>query len=142
MTRFFTPLVYENLDGDRIRLVQPFEFHLDDGDTIRVPAGFECDGQSYPRLLQFIDTPQGHGAKAGVVHDHLYWLNGRPASNGKCYSRKDADNIYYDALKASGLNPLSCAVRYRALRMFGWAAWNTHARRIQKEKMVRPLENL
>ena len=142
MTQFFTPLRYENLDGHSIRLLEPFEFHLADGDVIRVPAGFECDGQSYPRLLQFIDTPQGRGAKAGVVHDHLYWLNGRPASNGKTYSRKEADDIYYDALKASGLNLVSCAVRYRALRLFGWAAWNAHTKRVQKEKMVRPLETL
>lgn len=132
--RMFSPLRYENIDGRTIRLTEPFAFCGEDS-IIVVPAGFECDGQSYPRILQMIDTPQGHGAKAGVIHDYLYWLNGRPASNGKTYDRKAADDVYFAALKASGINPISCAVRYRALRMFGWAAWNSHTRRIAKENV-------
>lgn len=130
----FSPLRYENIDGRKIRLVEDFAIYLD-GETILVPAGFECDGQSYPRLLWMIDTPQGKGARAAVVHDFLYSLNGKPSPSGKCYSRKEADDVYYRGLKAAGVNPISCAVRYRALRMFGWAAWNSHARRIKKESL-------
>lgn len=134
----FSRLVYENIDGRRIRLTEPFAFRVSKDEIIVVPEDFECDGQSYPRLLQMIDTPQGKGARAGVVHDYLYWLNGRPAGNGKSYDRKAADDIYFAALKASGLNAVSCAVRYRALRMFGWAAWNSHSKRIAKENVKAP----
>jgi len=128
----FSPLRYENLDGKRIRLTEDFTFNVSAVERICVPAGFECDGQSYPRLLWMIDTPQGKGARAGVVHDYLYSLNGRPCSNGKCYTRKEADQIYRRALEAAGINAFSRAVRFRALRWFGWAAWRSHAKRIDR----------
>lgn len=139
MTRFFTPLRYENIDGTMIKLVEDFEFHTSIKEVIRVPTGFECDAQSMPRLLWAIDTPQGQGGKAGVVHDYLYWMNGRPLPSGLRFNRKRADGIYREALIVAGLNRFASAVRYYALRAFGWAAWNTHARRIQKEMSVQPL---
>lgn len=141
MTQFFTPLRYENLDGSEIRLIEDFEFHVAEDHTICVPAGFTCDGQSIPRLLWILDTPQGRGARAGMVHDYLYWLNGRPhPQTGRTYSRAAADKIYRAALAASLLNPVACFVRYTALRWFGWMAWNSHARRIRREKLIRPLQ--
>lgn len=137
---FFTPLRYENEDGELLRLASDFEFHRSAKEIISVPSGFECDGQSYPRLLWIIDTPQGKGAKAGVVHDYLYYLNGRPhPKTGRHYTRAMADGVYRDALKACGLNRVSCFVRYHALRWFGRFAWNAHAKRIRKENLVRPL---
>lgn len=141
MTRFFTPLRYENKDGSIIKLIEDFEFHTGwkNVEVIRVPVGFECDGQSFPRLLWMIDTPQGKGAKAGVVHDYLYWMNGRQLPNGHHYSRKHSDRIYREALIVTGLSPFRSAVRYYALRLFGWIAWNEHADRIAKELSVRPL---
>lgn len=138
----FTELCYVNIDGRRIRLAKDFTFWVSENEAIIVPEGFECDGQSYPRLLQMIDTPQGRGAKAGVCHDYLYWLNCRPAGNGKNYDRKAADDVYFRALQASGINAVSCRIRYRALRLFGWAAWNAHAKRISEEnlKVNKPAE--
>ena len=142
MTRFFTPLKYENRDGI-IRLEEDFEFHAGENqeDIICVPAGFECDGQSYPRLLWMIDNPHGLGAKAGVVHDYLYWLNGRPEpKSGRSYTREQADNIYLQALVETGLGGWRAKIRYWALRIFGSFAWASHAKRIRKEKLVRPLK--
>lgn len=142
MSSFTTPLIYENLNGRKLRIVEAFEYHVGEensGERIRVPAGFVCDGQSYPRLLWFIDTPQGKGAKAGIIHDYLYWLNGRPVpETGICYDRKASDKIFREALKVSGVNAFSRNVRYRALRMFGAMAWNSHTKRIQREQGIKP----
>lgn len=137
MSSFTTPLRYENIDGRKLKILEGFTYHVGDESSpefIHVPAGFECDGQSYPRLLWFIDTPQGRGSKAGIIHDRLYWLNGRPCPfTGKTYDRKAADKIFKEALEVSGVNAFSRNVRYAALRMFGAMAWNSHAKRIAKE---------
>lgn len=144
MSDFLTPLVYENLDGRKLRIAKGFTYRVgseDSSEVIRVPEGFVCDGQSYPRLLWFIDNPQGRGAKAGVVHDYLYWLNGRqPSPLAKTYNRAESDAIFKEALEVSGVNWLSRNVRYAALRMFGWAAWNAHSNRIRKELKLEELK--
>jgi hypothetical protein len=136
MSSFTSKLIYEHLGGGMIRIAVPFEYRVggeDSDEVIRVPEGFECDGQSYPRLLWMIDTPQGEGAKAGVIHDFLYWMNGRPMDDGRRYDRKAADQSVRDALVVSGVAPFRAAVRYRMLRIFGGLAWKAHTRRIKKE---------
>lgn len=134
---FTSPLRYENLDGERLRLTEAFVYRVGDAESteiIRVPAGFECDGQSYPRLLWFVDHPQGKGAKAGFVHDYLYWLNGRPVpETGRGYDRKRADQIFHEALLVSGVGRFRAWVRFRALRLFGGVAWRKHGQRIERE---------
>lgn len=125
---FPLPLIYENLEGKRLRLTSPFTFREkgdEQGDFVYVPIGFVCDGQSYPRALRFIDHPQGKGLRAAVIHDYLYWLNGHlcPYTNRK-YSRKTSDTIFKKALLASGINPLSSEIRYRMVRLFGRIFWN------------------
>jgi hypothetical protein len=42
------------------------------GDTIVVPAGFETDFASIPRVLWIIEPPLGDAGKAAVLHDYLY----------------------------------------------------------------------
>lgn len=134
MSRFITPLITENIDGRQIRIVRPFTFLTSAGDWLTIPEGFLCDGQSYPRLLWMIDTPVGKGGRAGVVHDYLYWLNGRVFPGvGKAFDREASDKIFREALLVSGLNAYSAGIRYWALRAFGWVAWNAHTARIQKE---------
>lgn len=137
MSSFTTPLRYENIDGKLIKLTEAFEYRVgseDSQEVIRVPAGFTCDGQSYPRMFRFVDHPQGKGAKAGVIHDYLYHLNGRPVpETGKTYDQKASDRIFLEALETSGVNAVSRRTRYRMLRMFGSFAWNSHAKRIAKE---------
>jgi hypothetical protein len=137
MSSFTTPLRYENVDGKKLKLTESFTYHVGSegsGEAITVHAGFECDGQSYLRLFWFIDHPHGIGAKAGVVHDYLYWLNGR-LSEGvvKSYNRKQADAIYLEALIVSGLSKWRSRFRYRMLRIAGWWAWNSHSKRIAQE---------
>lgn len=137
MSSFTTPLRYENIDGATLVLTEAFTYHVgqeDSGEEITVPVGFRCDGQSYPRLFWFIDHPQGQGAKAGFIHDYLYWLNGRQLpGTGRNYNRAQADQIYLEAAMVSGVQNWRARFRYRMLRMFGWAAWNTHAKRIARE---------
>lgn len=135
MSSFTSPLRYENIDGRTLRLTEAFSYRVgseDSPEVITVPAGFECDGQSYPRLFWFIDTPQGQGAKAGFIHDYLYSMNGRPLPvTLLSYDRLRSDGIFYEALIVSGVGKIRAAARYAALRLFGSFAWNAHTKRIE-----------
>ena len=135
MSSFTTPLRYENVDGKKLRLTESFEYRVgseQSSEVIRVPAGFECDGQSYPRALWFVDHPQGAGAKAGFIHDYLYWLNGRPVpETGLAYDREWADRIFHEALIVSGVSKFRAGVRFRMLRLFGGLAWRAHTKRLK-----------
>lgn len=134
---FDGPLVYENIDGSRLRLKVAFVYWWRCTSSITVPEGFECDGQSYPRMFWFVDHPQGRGAKAGFVHDYLYWLNGRPdPRTGLEYDRAKSDRVFLDALIDSGVGKFRARFRYRMLRMFGMFAWNKHSKRIKKEMIA------
>lgn len=167
---FTSKLVYENIDGRKIRIERSFVYHVGhkgSGEVIRVPSGFVCDGMSYPVQLAIclaiglgvyagifpsvysigsvillvlaivlgLDIgPFGKAARAGVIHDYLYYTNGREMpENGRCYDRKRSDEIFREALEVSGVNPISRFVRFWMLRSVGGVAWNSHTKRIAKE---------
>jgi len=49
------------------------------------------------------------------VHDYLYQTGER--------SRKEADDIFKEAMLVSGTAPWKATVMYWAVRLFGWAAY-------------------
>lgn len=89
------------------------------GKTLIVPAGFECDGTSVPRFLWSVVSPQIHPEtlRAAIAHDYLY----RHAPSG--WTRKEADELFYDFCRADGLSWAKSQYAYWALRIFGGAAW-------------------
>lgn len=107
MARFLTKLNVECIDDDRWRLVTPLLYESDIAGTITVPAGFETDFASVPRLpvayLFFGD--EAH--MAAVVHDYLCRYQTVP--------RKTADKVFKEAMRVSGVGwkrfPMYLAVR-------------------------------
>jgi len=90
------------------------------GEYYTVPAGFETDGASIPRLLWRIC---GHPLTiprlyAALVHDWLY-------SGGDVdATRKDADDLYRDLQIALGISKVKAYTEWSALRMFGGSHWH------------------
>lgn len=125
------PIKYEDIDGDgnRLRLLEAFEF-----EGITVPEGFICDGQSWC-------IGQQSALRGAFVHDYLYWMNGRELPTGKRYTRKEADQIFLHALRATKVNPVSRVVRYLSLRALGGIAWRGHKRRIEKDEKANLVES-
>ena len=67
------PLRVEILpNGMTARLTQPFRVRTGAGRIIEVPAGFETDFASVPRLFWRVVPPWGRYSPAAVVHDYLY----------------------------------------------------------------------
>lgn len=90
---------------------------------LTVPSGFECDGASVPRLLWSSVSPRidPRTLRAAVVHDYLY----RTAPPG--WSRRDADELFYDFIREDGLSWWAAQKAYWGLRLFGGSAWRGRA---------------
>ena len=104
------------LPGGRcVRLTRNFKVTLAVGRMITVPAGFETDFASVPRLFWRIIPPWGRYSAAAVVHDYLY----ATAS----VTRYEADRIFLDLMKRLGVPLWKRRLMYRAVRLGGWASW-------------------
>ena len=76
-----------------------------------VPAGFETDGASVPRLLWAVFSPAGVLFQAAIVHDYLY----NNAIKTKAYADKAFKKtaIYYKAKKYEAI------IAYYAVKYMG-----------------------
>jgi hypothetical protein len=110
---FARPLILEMLDdGHNYKLVEPFDYDTSLGMTITVPAGFVTDFASVPRIFWNLLPPTGRYGKAAVIHDYLYRTYGAG-------SKIVADAIFYEAMKALGVNAIVRGVMYLGVHWFG-----------------------
>lgn len=112
-SRFLTDLVVVHVSDDIKRLVYPLEYESALlGRLIVVPEGTETDFSSVPRLPFAFWLFGGIGDKAAVVHDALY--------SGKYgVSRKQADDVFSEALKVCGVGAIRRGLMYSAVRLAG-----------------------
>lgn len=98
------------------------------GGVVRVPAGFRYDGESIPTALHAIAPPFGQSRRAACVHDYLYKHAGWQRENGawEAVTRKQADDVYLELALLKGLPTWRALMRFRVLRLVGWAAWRKH----------------
>lgn len=89
-----------------------------DGDDFAyvVPAGFETDLASVPRLLRCVLNRNGASRRPAVLHDALY--------HAQTVSRARADEIFRQALKAEGVIAPGRFMYWAGVRLGGWLAWN------------------
>ena len=128
MSSFTTPLRVEILDRTKagrvlVKLLEPFSYDVGSegsGETITVPAGFESDFASIPRLFWRIEPPLGRSGKAAVIHDYLYVTKGL----GR-YTREQADQIFRQALGVLGVPPIKRDLMFRAVRIGGGGGWGS-----------------
>jgi hypothetical protein len=89
-------------------------------ETITVPAGFETDLASIPRMVRGVPgfEPTGLSRRPAVLHDYLYASGDR--------SRRAADVLFYYALRAETVPELIARTYFRAVRLGGSGAWARH----------------
>ncbi len=119
MSSFTTPFVVTPLpDGRRWKLLFSFQYHIGSRyskDVISVPAGFITDFASVPFFAWSFFPPWGRYGKATVIHDYLYQTKSR--------SRKEADDIFREAMQVLGVARWRIFVMYWSVRAFGFLPW-------------------
>lgn len=106
-------------DGRTAVLLKPYAVYAL-GRVINVPAGFETDFASVPRVLWTIVPPWGEYFKATIVHDYLYVIGTVP--------RAEADAIFLELMERAGVSRLRRTVMYLGVRAGGWVGWNQRAK--------------
>lgn len=127
MSKFTTPLKLEmHDDGLNWTLTEEFEYYRTDDPSskIIVPAGFVTDFASIPRAFRHIlpvtGTKRNPYGKAAVLHDYIYDKN--------ClytYTRKEADDIFLEAMKAVKVSRFVRSLLYYCVRWFGAKHYRT-----------------
>ncbi len=115
MSRFLSDLDVRLIDefADIHQLLAPLVYQSDLlGATVVVPAGFQTDFASVPRLPLAYMVVGGKGRRAAVVHDWCYSNPGR-------YSRKVADDLFAEALRTSGYSRLVTGLMWSGVRIGG-----------------------
>ena len=113
---------HENDRGDIITLREELRI-VWNGKVLTVPANFECDGASVPRFLWGSVSPQIHPCtlRGAVAHDYLY----RHQPPG--WSRKEADQLFYDLIREDGLSWFRAKKAYWGVRIFGGESWDARS---------------
>ena len=84
---------------------------------ITVPDGFRHDLSSIPRLFRSIIPQIGNQNRASVLHDYLYVME------PEWCTRRIADAIFLEGMKADGVNWLRRNIMWAAVRAGGWYLW-------------------
>lgn len=84
-----------------------------DKKEITIPEAFNTDLASIPRIFWFLISPAySEFIAPSILHDYLYRF-----PNG--YTRKNADDIFYDSLVGNGVSVITAYVMFLGVRMFG-----------------------
>lgn len=116
MTFIDTPVLRVAGTGQWI-LENKLTYVTEAGEVIEVPKGFYTDLASIPRVFHWLIPVNGKHRAAAIVHDYLYTIKDR--------QRAEADAIFLEAMKESGVRWTQRKAMYMAVRLGGWAAWNT-----------------
>ncbi len=121
------PVITYLVDKRTWRLEEAYGYH-DGGTGITVPAAFEFDLASVPRLFWWLIGPFDLSIAAPLVHDFLYRYRGDPPQGSvlpaRVYTRKQADLLFRAIMKQEAIWWWRRAAAYRAVRWFGAAAWS------------------
>lgn len=118
---------WETLIGDRTQLVEPLVYVAESGERFEIPAGFLTDYASIPKAFRNIYEPSGPARFPAILHDFLYQRRGY----GPYYkTRKEADDLFLEAMRLVGVDFIQRTTIYNAVRLFGWAysfrpSWNS-----------------
>lgn len=105
-------------------IVEPFAYaigHKNSPAKIHIEAGFITDGVSVPWFASWLFKRHGHYLKAAIVHDRLY--SSDYVINGEQVTRKEADQIFYQALRVLGCGSFRASIAYVCVRWFGRWGW-------------------
>ena len=93
----------------------------DDGNVhITVPVGFRFDFATTPQWIWSILPRSGMKYdRAAALHDWLYGTY--------LLTRKEADVLFYEAMRYDGVGYVRASFMYKTVRIFGGRAWNNQS---------------
>jgi len=111
-------------DGRTMTLLNELRYIDPKGVVWIAPAGSKVDGASIPRSLwSFMGGPfEGKYRNGSVLHDVAYDNKSRPW--------QDADRMFYNAMRCSGVGPIEAKTMYYSLYKFG-RHWKFSIKRAQ-----------
>lgn len=97
------------------------------GVVIYIEKGATTDLASIPRIAWSLLPPDGPWTKAAVLHDAIYRLRGEVARIGHPapFTRKEADQIFNEAMEVVGVDELPRKLIYKAVRAGGKRGWGS-----------------
>lgn len=116
MAKFLTPLRVWRRDDGRWELIDTLTYHSGIVGIVCVPAGFDTDYASVPRLPLMFWLLGDRGHAAAVVHDYLY----RTAT----VARAKADAVFHEALRADGMGRVSAWFMWTGVRVGGYWSYD------------------
>ena len=111
--------IFSGGNGDCIRVLEDLLYVYENLPPFTVPAGFESDGASVPEFLWATVSPaiDPRTLDGALAHDYLY----RTCPQG--WTRKAADGLFYDYIRAHGLSFFRSQKAYWGVRLFGGKSW-------------------
>lgn len=112
---FLTALTVRAITDKKWQLTEDLLYRSAALGLIKVPSGFVTDFASVPRLPLAFLVAGDTGHAGAVVHDYLYTT--------KTCSKAEADRVFLEAMKSSGVASWRAYIMYGAVSAFGWVAW-------------------
>jgi hypothetical protein len=81
------------------------------GREVVAPTDFISNFASVPAPGRILISGHGDDRWAAVIHDYLYAIK---------HNRRQADDVFLEALECSGVNLIKRRLMYRAVRTGGW----------------------
>lgn len=104
--------------GEMPELTENLSYYVDNY-VIVIPKGFKTDFASIPRIFWNIIAPIGKWTLPSVLHDYLYSEGYRLG-----ISRKQADKIFYQAMRKSFVAPITANIMWACVRLFARKHYN------------------
>ena len=105
--------------------------YRDGATTITVPAGFEFDLSSVPRVFWPLIGPFDLSIVAPLLHDFLYRHRGKPPAGSveppRTYERVEVDRLFLRIMEAENVSAWRRLLAYAAVRAFGGGDWRSPA---------------
>ena len=101
-------LVVEQVDERYWRLREPMTY-LGARERFDVPAGFDTDFASVPRLVVWLLPTYGDYTKAAILHDYLW--------DAGVVSRRDADGLFRRSMRELGVSVARRWMMWAAVRL-------------------------
>ena len=134
MSAFTGPLTITELDaknGREWELASPLIYEVGaegSGRRIAVPAGFETDGASIPRVFWWLLPAWGRYSRPACVHDYLCDLIVQRKPHPEAPTATLADAIFYEAMTVTTVALPVRFVMWLACRLWAWLRLRQTAR--------------
>ena len=119
MAGFITELDVRCINDGRWKLDSPLRYLSDIVGLIDVPAGFETDFASVPRVPILYTFFGDRAHREAVLHDYLYRKDSIPM-----VERSQADDVFFEAMDERGKGFLIRYGMWLGVRAGGWTAYH------------------